>query len=125
MKISILGAGTMGAGIAQVCALGGYEVVLYDLTAALAEAGLGRIRASIQKGVELGKTVPEAAAAASGRLRATAVLEDCAAADLVIEAVVEDLPLKQDLFRRLDALLRPEALLASNTSSLSISALAG
>ena len=115
----------MGAGIAQVCALSGRAVTLYDVTPALAEAGLGRIRASIERGLALGKTTPQAAAAALDRVRPTAALEDCAAADLVIEAVLEDLEIKRALFERLDGLLRPEALLASNTSSLSISALAG
>lgn len=115
----------MGAGIAQVCALRGFDVVLYDVTPALAEAGRERIRVSLQKGVDLGKTARAAAEAALAGLRVTAALEDCAAAGLVIEAVVEDLQLKQDLFRRLDGLLPPEALLASNTSSLAISALAG
>ncbi len=121
---AVLGAGTMGAGIAQVCALHGLDVALYDVTTELAEAGLFRIRLSVEKGVELRKTTSEAAAIALGRLRPVAALEACAAADLVIEAVVEDLAVKRDLFARLDALLRPEALLASNTSSLSISALA-
>ena len=123
--LAILGAGAMGAGIAQVCALRGFETTLYDLTPELAQAALARIRASLEKGVALGKTAPEAAAAALARLRPTAALEDCAAAGLVIEAVVEDLALKRALFARLEALLSPEALLASNTSSLSISALAG
>ncbi len=123
--LAILGAGAMGAGIAQVCALRGFETTLYDLTPELAQAALARIRASLEKGVALGKTAPEAAAAALSRLRPTAALEDCAAAGLVIEAVVEDLALKRALFARLEVLLSPEALLASNTSSLSISALAG
>lgn len=123
--LAILGAGTMGAGIAQVCALRGFETVLYDVTPELAQAGLARIRASLEKGVALGKTAPEAAAAALARLHPTGRLEDCAGAELVIEAVVEDLALKRELFRRLEARLAPEALLASNTSSLSISALAG
>jgi 3-hydroxybutyryl-CoA dehydrogenase len=123
-SISILGAGTMGAGIAQVCVLHGFDVALYDVTPELAEAGQFRIRVSVEKGVALGKTTPAAAAIALGRLRPTAALEDCAGADLVIEAAVEDLEVKRSLFRRLDGLLAPHALLASNTSSLSISALA-
>jgi 3-hydroxybutyryl-CoA dehydrogenase len=122
--VAVLGAGTMGAGIAQVCALRGFTVVLYDVTAELAAAGLARIRASVEKGVALGKTVREEADAALARLRSTAALEDCAGADLAIEAVVEGLEIKRTLFRRLDAVLPPHALLASNTSSLSVSALA-
>jgi 3-hydroxybutyryl-CoA dehydrogenase len=109
----------MGAGIAQVCVLMGFETVPYDVTAEIAAAGEGRMRASIQKGVDLGKTTPAAASAALPRLRVTADLNDVAGADLVIEAAPEDLEIKRDQFRRLDALL------ASNTSSLSITALAG
>ena len=122
--VAVLGAGTMGGGIAQVCALRGFDTVLYDVTPALAAAGLERVRASVQKGVDLGKTAPDLAQAALARLRPTADLADCAAADLAIEAVPEDEALKRDLFTRLDALLPPGALLASNTSSLSITRLA-
>ena len=114
----------MGAGIAQVCALRGSTTLLYDITPEIVNAGCERIRASIQKGVDLGKTAPEAAAMALARLRPTADLNDCAPADLAIEAAPEEMSIKRDLFRRLDALLAPHALLASNTSSLSITALA-
>jgi len=123
--IAVLGSGTMGSGIAQVCALRGFNTILYDITSEVAAKGYDRLHASIQKGVELGKTPPETAASALARLSPTGELEDCSAADLVIEAAPEELELKRDLFRRLDALLAPHALLASNTSSLSITALAG
>jgi len=123
--IAVLGSGTMGAGIAQVCALRGFLTVLYDITPEIVNAGYEKIRASIQKGVDLGKTTPEAAGSALARLRATADLKDCSLADLAIEAVPEDLNIKRDLFRQLDELLAPHALVASNTSSLSITALAG
>jgi 3-hydroxybutyryl-CoA dehydrogenase len=123
--VAVLGSGTMGGGIAQVCALSGFDTILYDISQQVVEAGRDRIEASIQKGVKLGKTAPEAAAEALGRLRATADLEACAPADLVIEAAPEDMDIKRSLFGRLEAVLRPGALLASNTSSLSISALAG
>ena len=122
--VAVLGSGTMGAGIAQVCALRGSTTLLYDITPEIVNAGCERIRASIQKGVDLGKTAPEAAAMALARLRPTADLNDCAPADLAIEAAPEERSIKRDLFRRLDALLAPHALLASNTSSLSITALA-
>jgi 3-hydroxybutyryl-CoA dehydrogenase len=122
--VGVLGSGTMGAGIAQVCALAGFETVLYDLTPELAAAAAERIRASVQKGVTLGKTAPEAATAALGRLHPTANWDDLAAVGLGIEAAPEELSLKRDLFKRLDALLPPHALIASNTSSLSITALA-
>jgi 3-hydroxybutyryl-CoA dehydrogenase len=123
--VAILGSGTMGAGIAQVCALRGVNTILYDLTAELAAKGYDRIRASLEKGVALGKTPPEASASALARLFPTGELKDCSTADLVIEAAPESLELKQDLFRRAEALLAPKALLASNTSSLSITVLAG
>jgi len=123
--IAVLGSGTMGSGIAQVCALRGFNTILYDITSEIAAKGYDRLRASIQKGVELGKTPPETAASALARLFSTGELKDCSTADLVIEAAPEELELKHDLFRRLDALLAPHALLASNTSSLSITALAG
>ena len=123
--IAVLGSGTMGAGIAQVCALRGFLTVLYDITPEIVNAGYEKIRASIQKGVDLGKTTPEAAGSALARLRTTADLKDCSLADLAIEAVPEDLNIKRDLFRQLDELLAPRALVASNTSSLSITALAG
>jgi 3-hydroxybutyryl-CoA dehydrogenase len=123
--VAVLGSGTMGAGIAQVCVLRGFETLLYDVTPEIVAAGQARLRASIQKGVDLGKTTPAEAGAALSRLRVTADLNDMAAAGLVIEAAPEELELKRDLFRRLDALLGPQAWLASNTSSLSITALAG
>ncbi len=115
----------MGAGIAQVCALRGFDAILYDINDEIVEAALARTRDSIRKGVQLGKTDPAAAAAAIARLKTTAQLSDLAPADLVIEAAPEKLDLKRDLFRQLDTLLAPSALLASNTSSLSVTAIAG
>jgi 3-hydroxybutyryl-CoA dehydrogenase len=115
----------MGSGIAQVCALRGYVTLLYDVTSELAVHGYDKIRGSIRKGVELGKTPGEQAGAALARLHPTGQLRDCAAADLVIEAAPEDLAIKRNLFAQLDDLLEPAALLASNTSSLSITALGG
>jgi 3-hydroxybutyryl-CoA dehydrogenase len=122
--VAVLGSGTMGGGIAQVCALHGLVTVLYDVTPEIVLAAHARVRASLQKGVELGKTTPEAASAALARLYPTAQLEDCVAADLAIEAVPEDEAIKRDLFQRLEAVLRPDAFIASNTSSLSITRLA-
>lgn len=123
--IAVLGSGAMGAGIAQVSALRGFITMLYDLTPELVNAAYDRIRASIQKGVDLGKTLPDTARAALARLQTTAQFDDCSSADLAIEVIPEDMALKRDLFRRLDDLLGPHALLASNTSSLSIAALGG
>lgn len=115
----------MGAGIAQVCALRGFETILYDIGEDIVNASLEKIRASIRKGVELGKTPAGEADSALTRLRTASRLSDLAAADLVVEAIPEQLELKRDLFRQLDELLAPPALLASNTSSLSITAIAG
>ncbi len=123
--VAVLGSGKMGGGIAQVCALRGFDVLLYDITPEIVNGGLAKIRASMEKGVSLGKTAPDAAQVALSRLRATAQLLDCAPADLVIEVAPEKLDLKRDLFRQLDTLLAPHALIASNTSSLSITVLAG
>lgn len=114
----------MGAGIAQVCALHGFDTLLYDIADDIVEAALTRIHASIRKGVELGKTDPALADSAIARLTATAQLAALAPAHLAIEAAPEKLELKRTLFRQLDDLLAPAALIASNTSSLSITALA-
>src|SRR3989338_5798876 len=122
--IAVLGSGTMGGGIAQVCLLRGGSVVLYDITPEIVEANGAQVRASIQKGVDLGKTPTAEAEAALARLRLTADLRDCAPADLVIEAAPEGLDLKRDLFRDLDGMLGPHALPAYNTSPLSITVLA-
>lgn len=123
--IAVLGSGTMGAGIAQVCALRGFDTFLYDVGPEIVGQAIHRIQASIRKGVELGKTPAGEAESAIARLKPVIHLSDLAAADLVIEAAPEQLELKRDLFRQLDELLAPPALLASNTSSLSITAIAG
>ncbi len=123
--IAIIGAGTMGAGIAQAAALAGYDVLLNDVVNTVLEKARRQITVSIDKGVELGKTPAERAAAAKGRLRFSVEMERVAISDLVIEAAPEELELKQRLFADLDRLTRPGAILASNTSSLSITALAG
>jgi 3-hydroxybutyryl-CoA dehydrogenase len=123
--VAIIGAGTMGAGIAQATLLSGYRVILYDISIDLAEKAADHIYALIEKGVELGKVERNAAAAAPSRLSLTTAWHDVASAELVIEAVPEKLALKQEIFARLDGLLAPDAILASNTSSLSVNALAG
>jgi 3-hydroxybutyryl-CoA dehydrogenase len=123
--VAIIGAGTMGAGIAQATLLSGYRVILYDISHDLVEKAADHIYVLIDKGVELGKVEGDAARAAQSRLSLTTAWHDVAAADLVIEAVPEKLALKQEIFARLDGLLAPDAILASNTSSLSVNALAG
>ena len=122
--IGVIGGGTMGAGIAQVIAMRGFDAILHDVGPEVVTQALHRIQVSIRKGVELGKTQPADADAAIARLRGATHLGELVNADLVIEAVPEQLELKRDLFRQLDELLKPQAMLASNTSSLSVTAIA-
>jgi 3-hydroxybutyryl-CoA dehydrogenase len=123
-RCAVLGAGTMGHGIAQLCAVAGFEVVLYDVTAERVDAGLQRIRHSLQTLTAKGKLTPEARDAAQGRVQTATRLDALAGAQWAIEAVPEKLELKQSLLRELAAILGPDALLASNTSSLSLTAIA-
>ncbi|NOX63871.1 MAG: 3-hydroxybutyryl-CoA dehydrogenase [Chloroflexi bacterium] len=123
-SVCVLGAGTMGRGIAQVAALAGCRVTLYDIADDILDAALARIRASIDKGVSLGKTEPETAARAKEAIALTTDLAQAARADLIIEAAPEKMELKQSIFRELDAHAAEHTLFASNTSSLSITALA-
>jgi 3-hydroxybutyryl-CoA dehydrogenase len=123
--VCVLGAGTMGHGIAHVAALAGWQVRLYDVTRDAVDAGLARIRANLEGGVARGKVTAEAAAAASARLHAcNDVAEAARAAELVIEAVPEQLELKRALFAEVEPAAAPGAILASNTSSLSIAGIA-
>lgn len=122
--IGVIGGGTMGAGIAQVIAMRGFDAILYDVGPEAVTQALHRIQVSIRRGVELGKTQPADADAAIARLRGATHLGELVNADLVIEAIPEQLDLKRDLFHQLDELLKPQAMLASNTSSLSITAIA-
>lgn len=123
--VGVVGAGTMGAGIAQAAALAGYGVILYDVSQNLLEKAIDHIYVQVDKGVALGKVEEAAARAAREAFRATTTLHDMAEAALIVEAVPEKLALKQEIFSRLDALTARETILASNTSSLSITALAG
>jgi len=116
--VLVVGAGQMGAGIAQVVAASGRRVSLYDSFPGAVERGLGAMRRSLEKLAEKGGADPDEVLA-----RVTRV-DDLVPADLLIEAVVEDAEVKQDIFRRADAVLPPEAILASNTSSIPIASLA-
>jgi len=122
--IGVLGAGTMGNGIAQVAAQAGYQVIMRDIEDRFVENGLRAIEKFLTKGVEKGKITEEAKKEALSRIRGTTRMEDLSEADLVIEAVFEDLDLKKSLFKELDRLTRPEVILASNTSSMSITEIA-
>jgi 3-hydroxybutyryl-CoA dehydrogenase len=124
-KVGIIGAGTMGNGIAQVFAVAGYEVTMQDIGIPQVERGLNTIGKSLGKLVEKGKLTAAAQAATLERLKTTTVLEEAAiGADLVVEAVFEDLRVKQETFQRLDAAAPAHAILASNTSSISITEIA-
>ena len=122
-RVGVLGGGLMGSGIAEVCAKSGYETVVREVSVELAAKGVGRIESSLAKAVERGKLVAADRDAARGRLSATTKVEDLAASDLVIEAVVENLEAKKELFRELDGLCRETAIFCSNTSSLTITEL--
>ncbi len=122
--LAVVGAGQMGSGIAQVAAQAGMQVVLADATPELARRSVEKLAATLAKLVEKGKLGGPERTATLSRIRAAAGLEDCARADLAVEAVVEDVAVKRELFRRLDELLPREAILASNTSSISITSLA-
>ncbi len=123
--VGVIGSGTMGAGIAQVLALSGYKTILYDLNSDILKAAFQRIEKTIQKGIERQKLPENALAILGENLKTTMVLEDFRhAAELVIEAVPEEMSIKQKLFEQLDQICPPETFLASNTSSFSITALA-
>ena len=122
--LAVVGAGQMGSGIAQAAAQAGMEVVLADATAELARRGLERIAAALGRLVEKGKMAGAERSAVLSRIRPAGALEDCAHAPLAVEAIVEEEGAKKELLRRLDGLLAPPAILASNTSSISITALA-
>ncbi len=118
--IGIVGAGQMGSGIAEVCARAGHPVLLHDLVPDAVGRALSRIRASMDKAVERGKATPEDASQVGRLIQPAGSLEDLGPAALVIEAVAEVLPVKQEVFQRLSEVCAPDAILASNTSSLSI-----
>ncbi|HTJ67012.1 MAG TPA: 3-hydroxyacyl-CoA dehydrogenase family protein [Actinospica sp.] len=122
--IAVIGAGLMGSGIAQVSAAAGYEVVLRDVSDAATARGLAGITASYEKFVSKGKMAAEDAEAALGRITLTTDLGAAGAADVVVEAVFEDLDVKQGLFRELDKIAGPDAVLATNTSALPITQIA-
>jgi len=123
--VAVLGAGTMGHGIAQVCAQAGLEVRLRDMDRAFVDRGIKSIETSLEKGVAKGKVVPADRDRVLARITGTTDLaEACRDADLVIEAVPEDLELKRKVFRDVEGIVGDAAILATNTSSLSIAEIA-
>ncbi len=125
MVVAVIGAGTMGHGIAQIAAMAGYQTILTDADADVLEPALQRIRANLAGGVRRGKVKPAAAAEAVARIVLRDRIEETVAgADLVVEAVIEDLEVKRDLFARLARSSPNDATLATNTSSLSVARIA-
>lgn len=122
--VGVVGLGTMGAGIAEVCARHGYGVVAVDMDDASLDHGRESIGGSTQRAVKRGKLTEEERGAILDRITFTTSLDDLSAVDLVVEAIPEDLDLKRDLFGRLDQIAPPHAILASNTSSLSVTEIA-
>ena len=124
MRVGVVGAGTMGAGIAQIAALGGYDTFLYEIDRKRLESGLETIRNGMRRGTERGRWSETDAGEALERLRTDTLIELLRDCEVVIDAAPEDLELKRNLFQRLAAVCGARALLATNTSSLSVTAIA-
>lgn len=122
--IGVVGAGSMGSGIANLAALNGFNVILRDIEDRFLDNGMQRIAGFMQKSVERGKMTEDEKETAFGRIRTTINVEDFKDADLVIEAVIENLDLKKEVFQQLDEITRDEVILATNTSSMSITEIA-
>ena len=124
-QISVIGSGTMGRGIAYLSAVAGYDTVIHDVEAGALDAAKANVESTLRKGVEKNKLSESEATAALERLHTVAELEPAVSgADLIIEAVPEDLELKVELFSQADIFCAPETIIASNTSSISITKLA-
>jgi 3-hydroxybutyryl-CoA dehydrogenase len=123
-KVMVIGAGQMGAGIAQVCAGSGFDVLLYDMNEEALQKGLKNIEKLLGRNVEKGKLPAEAKTATMKRLSPASELKDASTCDLVIEAVIENMDVKAKVFRELDQYAPEHAILASNTSSLPITEIA-
>ena len=123
-KVGVVGCGLMGSGITEVCARSGYDVVVREVSSELLQRGLDRIQKSLGKGVSRGKLSQEEADQAVARIQGTLDLADFADCDLVVEAAVENMALKKEIFSKLDEILPGHAVLASNTSSLCITEMA-
>jgi 3-hydroxybutyryl-CoA dehydrogenase len=123
-KIAVLGAGTMGAGIAQVAAQAGFPTLVYDIKQDFIDAGMNRVKSFLKGSRDRGRLSAEQEKEIIDRFSTSTKLEDCRGAALVIEAAPEKLDLKRDIFKRLDSICAPETLLASNTSSFSVTAIA-
>ncbi|MGC9336343.1 MAG: 3-hydroxyacyl-CoA dehydrogenase family protein [Anaerolineae bacterium] len=123
-RVGVVGCGLMGSGIVEVCARAGYEVVVREVDQDLLQRGLDSIGKSLGKGVSRGKLSQEDADQAMGHIHGTLSLADFGECDLVVEAAIENMAIKKDVFAQLDGILPPHAILASNTSSLCITEMA-
>ncbi|MFJ7744977.1 3-hydroxybutyryl-CoA dehydrogenase [Peribacillus sp. NPDC097295] len=123
-KVMVIGAGQMGSGIAQVCAMSGYDVLLHDLKEEYVEKGLGTITKNLSRQVEKGKMTAEDKEAALSRLTSSTDLNNAKDVDLVIEAAIENMEIKTKLFAELDGIVPKHVILATNTSSLPITEIA-
>jgi len=119
-KVGVVGCGSMGGGIAQLCAQSGYQVVVSDINDEFLKRGMGFIDKTLGRSVEKGKLSQADKDAIMGRLKGTTSTKDFADCDLVIEAAIENLELKKKIFAELDGICKPDAILATNTSCLSI-----
>ncbi|MCJ2511938.1 MAG: 3-hydroxybutyryl-CoA dehydrogenase [Candidatus Thermoplasmatota archaeon] len=123
-RIGVLGAGTMGNGIAQVAAQSGYEVVMRDIEQRFIDGGMESIKKNLSKGVKKGRITEEQMETTLSRIKPTLDMGDLSGSDLVIEAVIEDAELKKSAFREIDELCGDHVIIATNTSSISITDLA-
>lgn len=123
-KVGVVGCGLMGSGIVEVCARAGYEVVVSEINDDFLQKGLARLKDSLSKAVSKGKATQAEMDAALARVKGTTKTADFADCDLIVEAAIENMKLKKDLFAELDRILRPEAIIGSNTSSLCITEMA-
>jgi 3-hydroxybutyryl-CoA dehydrogenase len=119
-QVAVLGAGLMGHGIAQVAAQSGYKVVLREVDEATLAKGIAKIEKQLERAVEKGKSSQQDADAVRGRIEGTVDYQDLAGCDLAIEAITESLPLKLEMWREVDEIVKPEAIFATNTSSLAV-----
>jgi len=122
-KVGVIGCGQMGAGIAQVCGEGGADTIVREVSQELLESGIGSIRKALKRLADKGKISAEEADATLGRIKGTVDLADLADCDLIVEAVTEDFDTKQEIFQELGRVCKNGAIIASNTSSLSITQL--
>ena len=123
-RIGVVGAGTMGSGIAQVAAVAGYDVVMRDIETEYVESGFETIEDSLGRQIQSGTVTESEADAAQARIEGTTDLEDLADCDVVVEAALEDIDVKRDIFSDLDEVINEDAVLATNTSTLSITTIA-